>query len=78
MPEGDREGLKVDYAALLQDLQVRGLTVHHLERLPYREIPFYAAVYVSGRASDMDAYLREDFGRYVRRALPGRSEGQSE
>lgn len=66
LPESCHEGVEIDYEAFEQDLQRRGLRVHRLERLPYHEIPFYAAAYASGPAEAMDEYLREDFGRWVR------------
>jgi hypothetical protein len=58
--------VEVDYEAFEAGLRARGLRIHRLQRLPYEEIPFYAAVYASGPAAAMDSYLHEDFGRHVR------------
>lgn len=71
LPESYRPGMVVDLAAFERDLRDRGLRVHRLEPLPYAEIPFYAAAYVSGRAAVMDEYLHEDFGRHVRSSAAG-------
>lgn len=67
---GQGEGVEPDHAAFVRTLRERGLTVLDLHRLPHRDIPFFAAAYVSGPAEAMDSFLFEDFSRYAVATTP--------
>ena len=67
MPAGTRDPrVHIDHRGLQEDLKSRGLQILDYHPLPHGRMPFFAAAFVRGEARQMDAYLRADFGRFVK------------